>query len=43
MLVGSAIANAEGRGRSQDEFLLDDATLGVILGQFCQTLLQRVT
>lgn len=40
--VGGAVARAEGRGRSQDELLFDDAGFGVVFGQLCQTLLQRV-
>lgn len=40
--IGGAVARTEGRGRSQDELLFDDAGFGVVFRQFCQTLLQRV-
>lgn len=37
--VGGAMARTEGRGRSQDELLFDDAGFRVVFRQLCQTLL----
>lgn len=42
VVVGCAMARAEGRGRSQDKLLFDDTGFGVVFGQLCQTLFQRV-
>lgn len=41
MDIGSAVAGAESRGGGQHELLLDEAGLGMILGQLHQPLLQR--
>lgn len=43
MLIDSGIASTEGRRRGKDELLFDDAAFGVILGQFTETLIQRMT
>lgn len=41
MDVGGAVTRAESRGRCQRQLLLDEAGLGVILGELQQPLLQR--
>lgn len=41
MYIGGAVAGAESRGGRQHQLLLDEAGLGVILGELLQPLLQR--
>jgi len=38
--VGRAVAGAEGRGGGEHQLLLDEAGLGVVLGELLQPLLQ---
>ena len=40
MNIGGAVAAAEGGGGGEQQLLLDEAGLGVVLGQTGQTLLQ---
>lgn len=40
--VGGAVAGAKGRWGRQDQLLFDDAGLGMVLWQLCQSPVQRV-